>query len=87
MPLLSKKPFPLRDVYFLLNHGLIKSTVLKRPGAGRGKRLIDCDSIDKFLEKNSTDKWHAMALQKGPYTKPSRPRKKAPAKPKLTEAA
>jgi hypothetical protein len=42
MPLLSKNPFSLRDVYFLLNHGLIKSTVLKHPGAGRGKRLIDC---------------------------------------------
>ena len=67
MSLLSKNPFSLRDVYFLLNHGLIKSTVLKRPGAGRGKRLIDCDSIDKFLEKNSTDKWHAMALERPVY--------------------
>jgi hypothetical protein len=86
MPLLSKNPFSLLYVYLLLNHSLIKST-LQRPGAGRDKRLIDCDSIDKFLEKNSTDKWHATALQKGAYTKPSRPRKEAPAKPNLTGVA
>ncbi len=62
MPLLSKNPFSLRYVYLLLNHSLIKSTVLQRPRAGRDKRLIDYDSIDKFFG----EEFHRQMARHGP---------------------
>ena len=36
--------------YHLLREGLIESVLLKLPGSRKGLRLIDADSVDRFLE-------------------------------------
>ena len=36
--------------YDLLREGLIESVLLKLPGSKKGIRLIDSNSVDKFLE-------------------------------------
>jgi hypothetical protein len=43
-------PFKRAKLYKLLASGKIKSFLLKERGAIRGLRLIDRDSLDKFLQ-------------------------------------
>jgi hypothetical protein len=43
-------PFKRAKLYELLSSGKIKSFLLKERGALRGCRLIDRDSLDKFLQ-------------------------------------
>jgi hypothetical protein len=38
--------------YLLAQEGAIRSASLRRPGATRGKKLWDCQSIREFLHKN-----------------------------------
>jgi hypothetical protein len=39
-------------LYVLANEGKIRTVCIRRPGAKRGRRLFDCESIRKFLEQN-----------------------------------
>jgi hypothetical protein len=43
-------PLSRSQVYVLLNHGLIKSRTLRRPGNVRGTRLVLVESIEQFIE-------------------------------------
>ena len=38
--------------YLLADQGSIRSVCIRRPGAIRGRRLFDCQSIRDFLAKN-----------------------------------
>lgn len=42
-------------LYNLAEAGLIKSVCIRRPGAVRGRRLFDCQSIRDFLRANMED--------------------------------
>jgi hypothetical protein len=43
-------PFSRAFTYRLISQGDIVSVLLRSPGARRGRRLIDGDSLDLFLE-------------------------------------
>lgn len=42
-------------LYALLRAGLIKSITLREPGRSRGTRLIDIESLEKYLESLATE--------------------------------
>ena len=42
--------------YLLANEGKIRSVCIRRPGAVRGKRLWDCESIRAYLRANMEGK-------------------------------
>ena len=44
-------PFSRAVTYKLIDSGLISSVVVSWPGSKRGRRLIDADSLDGYLEK------------------------------------
>ena len=44
-------PFSRAITYKLIDAGLISSVVVTWPGSKRGRRLIDGDSLDWYLEK------------------------------------
>jgi len=44
-------PFSRRIAYELINAGVIVSVNVQKPGTARGKRLIDADSVDRWLLK------------------------------------
>jgi len=44
-------PFSRAYVYDLINRGLIGSVAVCLPGSRRKRRLIDADSLDRFLER------------------------------------
>jgi hypothetical protein len=44
-------PFSRAVTYKLIDAGLISSVVVSWPGSKRGRRLIDGDSLDAYLEK------------------------------------
>jgi hypothetical protein len=46
----SDLPWSRYMTYHLLREGLIESVLLKLPGSRKGLRLIDADSVDRFLE-------------------------------------
>ncbi|MGC6458417.1 MAG: helix-turn-helix domain-containing protein [Akkermansiaceae bacterium] len=39
-----------RTIYNLIGDGLIRSSLVKRPNASRGRRLIDLRSLDAWIE-------------------------------------
>ena len=39
-----------RTIYNLIGDGLIRSSLVKRPNASRGRRLVDLHSLDGFIE-------------------------------------
>jgi hypothetical protein len=39
--------------YQLAKEGFIRSVSLRKPGAARGRRLFDCNSIRQFLAKKA----------------------------------
>jgi hypothetical protein len=43
-------PFSRAVTYKLIDAGLISSVVVTWPGSRRGRRLIDGDSLDSYLE-------------------------------------
>jgi hypothetical protein len=43
-------PFSRAVTYKLIDAGLISSVVVSWPGSKRGRRLIDGDSLDAYLE-------------------------------------
>jgi hypothetical protein len=43
-------PFSRAITYKLIDAGLISNVVVTWPGSRRGRRLIDGDSLDSFLE-------------------------------------
>jgi hypothetical protein len=44
-------PFSRAVTYKLIDSGLISSVVVSWPGSKRGRRLIDADSLDAYLER------------------------------------
>jgi hypothetical protein len=46
----EEAPFSRTVTYELLEAGLITRVVIKSPGRTQGRRLIDGDSIDRYLE-------------------------------------
>jgi hypothetical protein len=48
--LVEECPFSRAYVYDLINRGLIGSVAVSFPGSRRKRRLIDADSLDRFLE-------------------------------------
>jgi hypothetical protein len=42
---------PRYRLFQFIKDGAFKSTLIKRPGAKRGLRLIDLDSLETFLDK------------------------------------
>ncbi len=44
-------PFKRAKLYELIRSGQVKSFVLAKPGASRGLRLVDRESMDEFLQK------------------------------------
>jgi hypothetical protein len=39
-----------RTIYNLIGDGLIRSSLVKRPNASRGRRLVDLYSLDAWIE-------------------------------------
>ena len=39
-----------RTIYNLIGDGLIRSSLVKRPNASRGRRLVDLRSLDDWIE-------------------------------------
>ena len=39
-----------RTIYNLIGDGLIRSSLVKRPDASRGRRLVDLHSLDAWIE-------------------------------------
>jgi len=39
-----------RHLYTLIGDGLIRSSLVKRPNASRGRRLVDLRSLDDWIE-------------------------------------
>jgi len=46
----DEMPFSRASNYKLIDAGLISSVVVTWPGSRRGRRLIDGDSLDSYLE-------------------------------------
>ena len=46
----NEMPFSRAITYKLIDAGLISSVVVTWPGSRRGRRLIDGDSLDSYLE-------------------------------------
>jgi hypothetical protein len=44
-------PFSRAVTYKLIDAGLISSVMVCWPGSKRGRRLIDADSLDAYLER------------------------------------
>jgi hypothetical protein len=47
---ITDSPFSRAYTYKLLTTGLVASVVVTLPGSRRSRRLIDGDSLDRFLE-------------------------------------
>jgi hypothetical protein len=56
----DEMPFSRAITYKLIDAGLISSVVVTWPGSRRGRRLIDGDSLDSYLETLAA-KPHAKA--------------------------
>jgi hypothetical protein len=50
----DEMPFSRAITYKLIDAGLISSVVVTWPGSRRGRRLIDGDSLDSYLERLTT---------------------------------
>ena len=50
----DEMPFSRAITYKLIGAGLISSVVVTWPGSRRGRRLIDGDSLDSYLETLAT---------------------------------
>ena len=42
--------------YFLADQGLVRTVCLRRPGAVKGKRLWECESLRAYLRANMEDR-------------------------------
>jgi hypothetical protein len=47
----DQMPFIRAITYMLIDAGLVSSVVVTWPGSRRGRRLIDGDSLDSYLER------------------------------------
>jgi hypothetical protein len=57
-------PFSRVYTYDLINRGFIASVAVKLPGSNRVRRLIDADSLDRFLEGLMADQMAAKTSEK-----------------------
>jgi hypothetical protein len=53
-PRLDQTPFSRSFVYELIRLGIVKSVLVQIPGHKRGVRLVDGDSLDRFLRSETT---------------------------------
>jgi hypothetical protein len=53
-------PFSRVYGYRLINDGLIESVLVKTPGNRKGIRLVDGNSLDRFLEKLAAEQKEAV---------------------------
>jgi hypothetical protein len=61
----EEMPFSRAVTYKLIDAGLISSVVVCWPGSKRGRRLIDGDSLDLFLEGLTEKQASASVSRKG----------------------
>lgn len=63
----NQLPFSRAVAYELINSGAIASVLLRPPNSRKGLRLIDSDSLDRFLEGlvSTTTKQKATKQKKG----------------------
>jgi hypothetical protein len=54
------------QAYVLAAQGKIRTVCLRKPGAIKGKRLFDCESVRKFLMKNYDEALKAPVARKPP---------------------
>jgi hypothetical protein len=59
---IDDSPFSRAYTYRLLNSGLVASVVVTLPGSRRSRRLIDGDSLDRFLETLMAEQQVAKAV-------------------------
>jgi hypothetical protein len=59
---IEDSPFSQAYTYRLLNAGLVASVVVTLPGSRRSRRLIDGDSLDRFLETLMAEQQVAKAV-------------------------
>jgi hypothetical protein len=48
---MGKLPFSRVHAYRLIEAGILSSVLLKLPGSKKSIRLVDLDSLDRYLEK------------------------------------
>jgi hypothetical protein len=59
-------PFSRRKLYYYIEAGAIKSYVLRQdPAKRRGKRIVDLESLDSFIESQATEE-QARSQQTNP---------------------
>jgi hypothetical protein len=67
-------PFSRAITYKLIDAGLVSSVVVTWPGSKRGRRLIDGDSLDWYLEKLTAKQAFAEAKSEADASgRPPRP--------------
>ena len=54
-----------RLIEIAVRDGLIRSALARRPGASRGRRLVDLRSLDAWIEQGLGEKCDLTALQAG----------------------
>ena len=62
--------FSIRLLQAYIADGLIRSSLVKKPGCGRGVRLIDLDSLDAFIERGIGEKVNLEMNEKRKQSKP-----------------
>jgi hypothetical protein len=55
--------------YLLAGEGKIRSVCIRRPGANRGKRLFDCQSVRDFLAKCMANRATAYPIGRNVYAR------------------
>lgn len=62
--------FSIRLLQAYIADDLIRSSLVKKPGCGRGVRLIDLDSLDAFIERGIGEKVNLEMNEKRSQSKP-----------------
>jgi hypothetical protein len=57
---MSELPFSRVYGYRLIEAGVLSSVLLKTPGSQKGIRLIDSDSLDRYLENLAAEQKEAV---------------------------
>jgi len=61
----NELPWSRALTYSMLRAGVLQSILLTYPGCVKGLRLIDGDSLDRYLEGLAKQRVHAQSLQEG----------------------
>jgi hypothetical protein len=57
---MGKLPFSRVHAYRLIEAGILSSVLLKLPGSKKSIRLVDLDSLDRYLEKLAAEEKEAV---------------------------